>query len=448
MEEQVFRKGVHKFPSMLEYKSPTTLETPEIHTILVETDDPEGPFGAKEAGQGPLLPIIPAVANAVWSAVGVRVDEIADHAGQGAQGPRAPASGQDARAWARSGCRASPSRSRVRWSRPSACPPKGDRGCRPSSRHDAPAAVPLSGPRVGGGRRPAHGRARAGGHAGGGRHRPVPEHEAAPVRALRAGGSARHPGPGRGGRGARGRSAYRRGHHPHRGGSRHPDVVRGRIPRWRPPPASSRRRSSATWARSGGNVCVDTRCNYYNQSHQWRKAVNFCMKKDGEICLVAPSSSRCWAVSSSDTAPVLWSLGAPSGWWARRASASFPSPPSIGTTASSTSPSGPMRCSPTSCCRAAEGLRCDVPQAPPARRLRLSGAGRRGGASHGRRPRERGAHRAGRGGVAAARGHRGRGHARGPAPRRPRSSRRPRSARAGRRSPSTTRTSRIPTGRR
>jgi 4-hydroxybenzoyl-CoA reductase subunit beta len=60
----------------------------------------------------------------------------------------------------------------------------------------------------------------------------------------------------------------------------------------------------------GGNVCVDTRCNYYNQSHQWRKAVNFCMKKDGEICLVAPGSSRCWAVSSSDTAPVLWSLDA------------------------------------------------------------------------------------------------------------------------------------------
>src|SRR4029077_6614819 len=60
----------------------------------------------------------------------------------------------------------------------------------------------------------------------------------------------------------------------------------------------------------GGNVCVDTRCNYYNQSYQWRKAVNFCMKKDGEICLVAPGSQRCWAVSSSDTAPVLWSLGA------------------------------------------------------------------------------------------------------------------------------------------
>ena len=60
----------------------------------------------------------------------------------------------------------------------------------------------------------------------------------------------------------------------------------------------------------GGNVCLDTRCNYYNQTYQWRKAVNFCMKKDGEICLVAPGSPRCWAVSSSDTAPVLWSLGA------------------------------------------------------------------------------------------------------------------------------------------
>jgi len=60
----------------------------------------------------------------------------------------------------------------------------------------------------------------------------------------------------------------------------------------------------------GGNVCVDTRCNYYNQSFEWRRAIGFCMKKDGTICLVAPGSPRCWAVSSSDTAPVLVSLGA------------------------------------------------------------------------------------------------------------------------------------------
>ncbi len=76
MEEQVFRHGLHKIPSLLEYKSPTTLETPEITTILVQTRDPEGPFGAKEAGQGPLLPIIPAVANAIHDAVGVWIDEV------------------------------------------------------------------------------------------------------------------------------------------------------------------------------------------------------------------------------------------------------------------------------------------------------------------------------------------------------------------------------------
>jgi 4-hydroxybenzoyl-CoA reductase subunit beta len=54
----------------------------------------------------------------------------------------------------------------------------------------------------------------------------------------------------------------------------------------------------------GGNLMVDPRCNYYNQTFAWRKAVGFCLKKDGDICLVARSSPRCWAVSSSDTAPV------------------------------------------------------------------------------------------------------------------------------------------------
>src|SRR5688500_15709873 len=76
MEEQVFRKGLHKLPSMLDYKSPTTLEMPPVETILVETLDPEGPYGAKEVGQGPLLPVIPAVANALFDALGVRIDEV------------------------------------------------------------------------------------------------------------------------------------------------------------------------------------------------------------------------------------------------------------------------------------------------------------------------------------------------------------------------------------
>jgi len=61
---------------------------------------------------------------------------------------------------------------------------------------------------------------------------------------------------------------------------------------------------------AGGNLCVDTRCNYYDMTYEWRKAIGFCMKKDGQICLVAPSSPRCWAVSSSDTGPMAIALGA------------------------------------------------------------------------------------------------------------------------------------------
>jgi 4-hydroxybenzoyl-CoA reductase subunit beta len=60
----------------------------------------------------------------------------------------------------------------------------------------------------------------------------------------------------------------------------------------------------------GGNLCLDTRCNYYNQSYEWRKSIDFCMKKDGHICWVAPSSPRCWAVNSSDVAPVMVAIGA------------------------------------------------------------------------------------------------------------------------------------------
>ncbi len=60
----------------------------------------------------------------------------------------------------------------------------------------------------------------------------------------------------------------------------------------------------------GGNVCLDTRCNYYNQNWEWRRGIDFCMKCDGTVCWVAPSSSVCWAVNSSDTVPVLIAMGA------------------------------------------------------------------------------------------------------------------------------------------
>jgi 4-hydroxybenzoyl-CoA reductase subunit alpha len=87
MEEQAFRRLprhlsnalVHKFPSVLEYKSPTFDDMPPVTTYLIEDPDPLGPFGAKEVGQGPLLPIMPAVANAIFDAVGVRVDQVPIH---------------------------------------------------------------------------------------------------------------------------------------------------------------------------------------------------------------------------------------------------------------------------------------------------------------------------------------------------------------------------------
>ncbi len=60
----------------------------------------------------------------------------------------------------------------------------------------------------------------------------------------------------------------------------------------------------------GGNLCLDTRCNYYNQNYEWRKAIDFCLKKDGDICWVATASKRCVAMSSTDCAPALLALDA------------------------------------------------------------------------------------------------------------------------------------------
>jgi CO/xanthine dehydrogenase Mo-binding subunit len=76
-EEHEFRSdGLHRGPSLLDYKLPTTLDTPELESLIVESMDPEGPYGAKEAGEGPLHPSIPAIANAIHDAVGVRLDAL------------------------------------------------------------------------------------------------------------------------------------------------------------------------------------------------------------------------------------------------------------------------------------------------------------------------------------------------------------------------------------
>jgi CO/xanthine dehydrogenase Mo-binding subunit len=83
MEEQVFKPataghgpGLHHGPSLLDYRIPTSLDTPELHSIIIESVDPEGPYGAKEAGEGPLHPSIPAIANAIHDALGIRCDAL------------------------------------------------------------------------------------------------------------------------------------------------------------------------------------------------------------------------------------------------------------------------------------------------------------------------------------------------------------------------------------
>jgi len=82
MEEQIFkdadhgRAGLHNAPSLLDYRIPTSLDTPELEALIIESIDPEGPYGAKEAGEGPLHPSIPAIANAIYDAIGVRMDRL------------------------------------------------------------------------------------------------------------------------------------------------------------------------------------------------------------------------------------------------------------------------------------------------------------------------------------------------------------------------------------
>ena len=100
MEEMAYRGNrnmVQKFPSFLEYKSPTTMEMCDVITYLIEDPDPNGPFGAKEAGQGPQLPVAPAIANAIYDAVGVRIDEVPFTPDKVLKAIRAKAKGQEGR---------------------------------------------------------------------------------------------------------------------------------------------------------------------------------------------------------------------------------------------------------------------------------------------------------------------------------------------------------------
>lgn len=90
---------------------------------------------------------------------------------------------------------------------------------------------------------------------------------------------------------------------------RHPEVRR-RYPALATAVASISSPPLRNMSTLGGNLCVDTRCTYYNQTEDWRRSIDFCMKEEGEVCWVAPGSPRCWAHAASDSAPMLCALNA------------------------------------------------------------------------------------------------------------------------------------------
>ena len=110
----------------------------------------------------------------------------------------------------------------------------------------------------------------------------------------------------------------------------------------------------------GGNLCLDTRCTYYNQTEEWRRSIDYCMKEEGTICWVATCAPRCWAHTASDAAPMCVRWGRRCGWRAARVSASCRWRRCTATTGSTTSPSGPTRC----------WSRCAVPAAADAAHCR------------------------------------------------------------------------------
>ena len=269
--------------------------------------DPEGPFGAKEVGQGPLLPVIPAVANAVYDAVGVRIDEMPITPEKVLRALElAPRASRRA-----TGRRSIPTLSVSRGSIRVAARRGNPTGRRRREHRDAaPAAVSV--PRAA--RRSTRPRALLAEHgpramvvAGGTDLYPNMkrrQQEPPVVIGLRAIAALGAIEPRR-----RRRSAHRR--------------RRPRCTTW--PPIRWCANATRRWRQAaglvstphlrrmgtlGGNLCLDTRCTYYDQNYHWRKSIDFCMKKDGDICWVAPGSARCWAVSSSDTAPVAVALRA------------------------------------------------------------------------------------------------------------------------------------------
>ena len=291
-------------------------------TYLVEDPDPNGPFGAKEVGQGPLLPMLPAVANAVFDAVGVRVDEVPITPEKVLQGARRPRTGATARR--RSPTSGSPSRcacrrppraatARARSSRRTARRPArrpAERGCPPmmrlpTFRYLAPERARRGGPRAGSREGPAR-LVVAGGtdlYPNMKRRHQTPTTRR---RARRVARAARH----RAGA-PTARSRIGAGDDACARSSATPACARGYPALWPRPCARSPRRCCATWATLGGNVLPRHALQLLRPELRVAPGDRLLHEERRRHLLGgAGAAPRCWAVNSSDTVPVLIALGA------------------------------------------------------------------------------------------------------------------------------------------
>ena len=329
MEEQAFRRLparlshalVHKFPSMLEYKSPTSLDMPEIFTDLIEHPDPAGTI-RREGSRPGTAP--------------------ADHAGGGQRrvrrGGRARRSGSDYAGTDPAGV-AGKSLGQAGPIRPSGV--SRDRVAGATSRRTAVGGRRRAGIERTGTPIDAKGRRGNRGHRRCARMMRLPEFRYRAPRTIEdaaawlaedpdttmllAGGTDLLPNMKRrqqtpatiiGLRGVRALSDIRNGEGLTVGAAvTLSDViadprVRGAYPGLWQAAAQVATPHLRNMGTLGGNLCLDTRCTYYDQNYEWRKSIDFCMKKDGQTCWVATSSPKCLAVSSTDSAPMLHALGA------------------------------------------------------------------------------------------------------------------------------------------
>ena len=274
-EEAAYHDGLMLTANMLDYRVPTIQDSPPIEVGIVESNDPHGPFGAKEAGEGSLAAFLPALTNAIADAIGIRFNDL----------PVTPDRVFEAIEKRKRALE------KKKTGAPDGRPARFPRAQSGDARRGAGRARRQSGQHAAR-RRHRSGRQhppRHRGAAGADRHEPVAELSAikADANSLEIGASVRL-------------SAL----------AEHPAIVK-HYPVLAQAAAHIAGPTQRNMGTVGGNLCLDTRCIFYNQSEWWRDANNHCLKTTGTICHVAPKSRGvCFATFSGDLAPALLTLGA------------------------------------------------------------------------------------------------------------------------------------------